>query len=55
MNKEHHLEELRMKIEHLRNELPQNWIGKLAKSIKVRNIEKKIQELEKSLRKKNDK
>jgi len=54
MNKEHHLEELRMKVEHMKKEQPQNWIGKLAKSGKVRNIEKKIQELEKSLRNKHD-
>jgi predicted RNase H-like nuclease (RuvC/YqgF family) len=54
MNKEHHLEELRMKVEHMKKEQPQNWIGKLAKSVKVRNIEKKIQELEKSLRNKHD-
>lgn len=54
MNKEHHLEELRMKIEHMKKETPQSWIGKIAKSVKVKNIEKKIKELEKSLKKKND-
>lgn len=52
MNKEHHLQELRMTIEHMKKEQPQNWIGKWAKAVKVRNIEKKIKELEKSLKKK---
>ena len=54
MNKEHHIQELRMKIEHMKKEAPQNWLGNWAKSIKVRNIEKKIKELEKSLNKNHD-
>lgn len=52
MNKEHHIQELRMQIEHMKKEQPQNWIGKMAKSAKMRTIERKIQELEKSLNKK---
>jgi hypothetical protein len=54
MNKEHHIQELRMKLEHMKKENPQNWIGKWAKSIKANHIEKKIKELEKSLRKNHD-
>ena len=51
MNHEHHIQELRMQIEHLKKEPVQNWFGKMAKSVKVRNIEKKIKSLEKTIKK----
>lgn len=55
MNHQHHIEQLKKQIEHLQNEPAQNWIGKFAKSVKVRNIQKKISSLEKQMRKQNDK
>lgn len=55
MNHEHHLQELRMKLEHLEKEPPQNWLGKWAKSLKVKRVKEKIRELEKEIKKhKND-
>lgn len=51
MNHEHHIQELRMQIEHMKKEPPQNWLGKWAKSIKIKHIENKILSLEKELKK----
>lgn len=48
MNKEHHIKELEMKIEHLRNEPVKGWIRKISKSFKVKKIEQKIQSLRKA-------
>ena len=41
MNLDNHLHQLRIKLDHIKKEPPQNWIGKWAKSIQVRKIEKK--------------
>jgi len=49
MNKEHHIKELEMAIEHIKKEPVRNWIGKLGKYHKIRKIEKKIQSLKKEL------
>lgn len=50
MNKEHHILELEKKIEHIKKEPAQNWIGKLGKYHKIRKIEKKIESLKKELK-----
>lgn len=47
MNKEHHIKELEMRIEHIRKEPVKGWLGKISKSMKVRKIEKKIRSLRK--------
>lgn len=47
MNKEHHIQELEMAIEHIKKEPIKSWIGKMSKAIKIRKIEKKIQSLKK--------
>ncbi len=52
MNHENHLQELRMKLEHMQKEPPQNWIGKWAKAIQVKKIERKIRNLEKEIKNK---
>jgi hypothetical protein len=49
MNKEHHIKELEMAIEHIKNEPIKSWVHKVAKAIKVRKIERKIQSLKKSI------
>jgi hypothetical protein len=48
MNKEHHIKELEMKIEHIKNEPVKGWIRKMSKSYKVKKIEQKIQSLRKA-------
>lgn len=47
MNKEHHIQELQMKIDHIRKEPIKGWLGKISKSVKIRKIEKKIRSLQK--------
>ncbi len=47
MNKEHHIRELEMKIDHIRKEPIKGWLGKITKSVKIRKIEKKIRSLQK--------
>ena len=47
MNKEHHIKELEMRIEHIRKEPVKGWLGRISKSMKVRKIEKKIMSLKK--------
>ncbi|MBN8686425.1 MAG: hypothetical protein J0M10_05385 [Chitinophagales bacterium] len=47
MNKEHHIKELEMRIEHIRKEPVKGWLGRISKSMKVRKIEKKIRSLRK--------
>ena len=47
MNKEHHIQELEMAIEHIKKEPVKGWIHKMSKSIKIRKIERKIQSLKK--------
>lgn len=49
MNKEHHIQELNMAIEHIKKEPVKGWIGKITKSMKIRKIQKKIQSLKKEL------
>ena len=47
MNKEHHIKELEMAIEHIKKEPVKGWIGRMSKSYKIKKIEKKIQSLKK--------
>lgn len=47
MNKEHHIRELEMKIDHIRKEPIKGWLGRISKSVKIRKIEKKIRSLQK--------
>ena len=51
MNREHHIKELEMAIEHIKKEPLKSWLGKLKKAVKIRKIKKKIE----SLRKEGDK
>lgn len=54
MNREHHIQELEKRIDHIKNEPTKGWLGKISKSIKVRRIEKKIRELKKSTQSKTE-
>lgn len=47
MNREHHIKELEMKIEHIRKEPIKGWLGKISKSYKVKKIQQKINSLRK--------
>ena len=47
MNREHHIQQLEMAIEHIKKEPIKGWLGKISKSIKIRKVEKKIQSLKK--------
>lgn len=47
MNTQHHIEELERAIDHIKNEPVKNWLHKISKSIKVRKIQKKIDDLKK--------
>ena len=47
MNREHHIKELEMKIEHIRKEPIKGWLGKISKSYKVKKIQQKINSLKK--------
>lgn len=49
MNIQHHIEELNHAIEKIKNEPVKGWIHKIAKSIKVRKIQRKIDSLKKEL------
>ena len=49
MNKEHHIQELEMAIEHIKKEPIKSWLHKISKSYKIRKIEKKIQSLKKQM------
>jgi len=49
MNKEHHIKELEMAIEHIKKDPVKSWIGKISKSFKINKIEKKIKSLKKEL------
>ena len=51
MNKQHHIEELEKKIEHIETEGGKTWFGRVSKSVKVRRIQKKINSLRKELEK----
>lgn len=47
MNKEHHIQELEMAIEHIRKEPIKSWLGKVSKAYKIKKIKKKIESLKK--------
>lgn len=47
MNREHHIEELEKKIDHIKKEPIKNWLGKVTKTIKIKNIQRKINSLKK--------
>jgi hypothetical protein len=49
MNKEHHIQELEMAIEHIRKEPVKSWLGKVSKAYKIQKIKKKIQSLKKEI------
>lgn len=49
MNKEHHIQELEMAIEHIRKELVKSWLGKVSKAYKIQKIKKKINSLKKEI------
>jgi hypothetical protein len=49
MNKENHIKELEMAIEHIKKEPVKGWIARMGKSYRIRKIEKKIQSLKKEL------
>lgn len=49
MNKEHHIHELEMAIEHIKKEPVRSWLGKVSKAYKIKKIKKKIQSLKKEL------
>lgn len=49
MNKENHIQELEHAIDHIKNEPVKGWLHKLAKSIKVRKIQRKIDSLKKEM------
>jgi hypothetical protein len=44
------IKELEAKIKHLESEPAQHWFGKLAKSVKVHTLEKKVASLKKQLK-----
>lgn len=48
MNKEHHILELKKKIEHIEKEPIRHWLGKVTKLVKIKKLEKKIKSLEKA-------
>jgi len=47
MNKQHHIQELEMAIEHIRKEPIKSWLGKVSKAYKIKKIKKKIESLKK--------
>lgn len=47
MNKEHHIQELEMAIEHIKKEPIKSWLGKVSKAYKIKKIKKKIESLKK--------
>lgn len=47
MNREHHIKELEIAIEHIKKEPIKSWIHKMSKALKVKKIERKIQSLRK--------
>ena len=49
MNKEHHIQELLIAIEHIKKEPVKSWLGKVSKAYKIKKIKKKIQSLKKEL------
>lgn len=49
MNKEHHIKELEMAIEHIKNDPVKGWLGKVSKAYKIKKIRKKIESLKKEL------
>jgi hypothetical protein len=55
MNHQHHIEELKKQIEIIKKEPFGNIFKKISKSMRVRNIRKKISSLEKELKKHHDK
>lgn len=49
MNKEHHIKELEMAIEHIKKEPIRGWIHSITKAVKIKKIERKINSLKKQL------
>lgn len=47
MNKEHHIQELEMAIEHIKKEPIKSWLGKVSKAYKIKKIKRKIESLKK--------
>jgi hypothetical protein len=47
MNKNNHIKELESAITRIANEPTKNWIHKISKSIKVKKIKRKIEDLKK--------
>lgn len=47
MNVEHHIQELEMKIKHIKEEPIKGWMGHITKAMKVKKIETKIKSLKK--------
>lgn len=48
MNREHHIEELEHRIEQIKKEPIKNWLGKITKMVKIKNIRRKIKSLKKN-------
>jgi hypothetical protein len=49
MNREHHIKELEIVIEHIKKEPVKSWLGKVSKAYKIQKIKRKIQSLKKEL------